>query len=282
MFLSYFLIEKNIKSVFILHDLLPLQFNFKEYDYLLDGFKTYLYNNICTSYKVICVSEFTKNCLNEYLQQHPYHFGYPPILNIPMPYQFRDEEKNIKLDEASLGNTFKILLPGSIESRKQQILFMKIFNKFIKKNPELDVELIVFGKVAEILKEEFEKEITRSNGKIEYLNYISNKELGNLYKDATLTCVLSLYEGWGMPIAESLWNGTPVLTSNFGSMKEVGGQGGCLLVDSTKESDIYNALDTLIKSSTEITKLKEDIKKCTFLDWNTYSNQLLNECLLLF
>ena len=288
MFLSYFLIEKNLKSLFILHDLLPLQFNFKEYEYLLDGFKTYLYNNICTSYKVICVSEFTKNCLNEYLQQHPYHFGYPPIVNIPMSYQFRDEEKNIKLDmdkgDIKIGstNTFKILLPGSIESRKQQLFFMKIFNKLIKQKPELDVELIVFGQVKDILKKEFEKELIRSNGKIEYLNYISNKELGNLYKEANLTCVISLYEGWGMPIAESLWNGTPVLTSNFGAMKEVAIQGGCLLVDSTKEQDIYNALDTLITNPTEINKLKDEIKKCTFPDWTTYSSHLLNECLSLF
>ena len=290
MFLSYFLLEKNLKSIFILHDLLPLQFNFKEYDYLLDGFKTYLYNNICTAYKVICVSEFTKNCLNDYLQQHPYSFGYPPILNIPMSYQFRDEEQNIKLDDIGIGigigigkvKTFKILLPGSVESRKQQIFFMKIFNKFIKKNPELDVELIVFGKVAHILKKEFEHEIIRSNGKIEYLNYISNKELGNLYKDATLTCVISIYEGWGMPIAESLWNGTPVLTSDFGAMKEVASQGGCLLVDSTKEQDIYNALDILIKNPNEINKLKEEIKKCIFPNWSTYSNKLLNECLSLF
>ena len=159
---------------------------------------------------------------------------------------------------------------------------MKIFNKLIKKNPELDVELIVFGKVADILKKEFEKEIIRSNGKIEYLNFISNKELGNLYKEANLTCVISLYEGWGMPIAESLWNGTPVLTSNFGAMKEVGSQGGCLLIDSTKEQDIYNAFEMLIKNPHEINKLKDEIKKCTFPDWSTYSSHLLNECLSLF
>jgi glycosyltransferase involved in cell wall biosynthesis len=35
-------------------------------------------------------------------------------------------------------------------------------------------------------------------------------------------CV-SYYEGWGLPIGESLWFGKPVLASNTSAMPEVGG-----------------------------------------------------------
>ena len=41
----------------------------------------------------------------------------------------------------------------------------------------------------------------------------------------------SLNEGFGLPIAESLASGTPVVTSEFGSMREIAGHGGGLLVD---------------------------------------------------
>lgn len=290
-YLSNFLINNNVKSVFILHDLLPLQFNFKEYEYLKEEFKNYLYNNICTAYKIISVSNFTQHNFIEYIQKYPYEFGCPYVVTIPMSYQFKDEKKYIfdeKEDDVSRDDndtyhdkSFKILLPGTIESRKQQIMFMKIFNNFIKKNPELNVELIVFGKVVETLKNDFEKELLRSNGKIEYLDYISNKELCNLYRKVDLTCVISLYEGWGMPIAESLWNGTPVLTSNFGAMKEVASKGGCYLVDTTNEKSIYNAIEKLVKHKEEVWKLKEEIKTCNFPDWKTYTNDLLNECITL-
>ena len=48
---------------------------------------------------------------------------------------------------------------------------------------------------------------------------------------ATFTCFISIYEGFGFPISESLWHGIPVLTSNFGSMEEIAICGGCYSIN---------------------------------------------------
>ena len=48
-------------------------------------------------------------------------------------------------------------------------------------------------------------------------------ELSVLYKHAAFTVFPSTYEGWGLPVGESLWHGTPCITSNISSLPEVGG-----------------------------------------------------------
>ena len=110
-----------------MHDIIALQFNNEEYKYLKEDFKSYLYNNICTAYKVISVSDFTRNEFLNYLNKYPYQFGIPTITYLPMSYQFHNKDRNFKDDIPVNQDSIRFLLPGTIESRKQQILFMKLF-----------------------------------------------------------------------------------------------------------------------------------------------------------
>jgi glycosyltransferase involved in cell wall biosynthesis len=56
------------------------------------------------------------------------------------------------------------------------------------------------------------------------INHISDSELRALY-DAAKFCVYpSLYEGWGLPVGEALSLGKAVLSSDRGSLPEVGGE----------------------------------------------------------
>lgn len=70
-----------------------------------------------------------------------------------------------------------------------------------------------------------EAEIRRVFGAVPGLRVIerpTDTMLANLYKNAEFTVFPSLYEGWGMPVGESLWCGTPCLASNCASIPEVG------------------------------------------------------------
>ena len=49
-------------------------------------------------------------------------------------------------------------------------------------------------------------------------------DLIELYKNAMATVVPSRLEGWGLPIGESLWLGTPVLAALTSSLPEAGGE----------------------------------------------------------
>jgi len=55
----------------------------------------------------------------------------------------------------------------------------------------------------------------------------------------------SLFEGFGLPLLESLQCGTPVITSNTSSLPEVAGDAG-LLVDPTSVESITGAIEKFL------------------------------------
>lgn len=59
-----------------------------------------------------------------------------------------------------------------------------------------------------------------------YTGKISEVELASWYRGAIATIFPSLYEGFGLPIIESMACGTPVVASNTTSLPEVGGNAG--------------------------------------------------------
>jgi glycosyltransferase involved in cell wall biosynthesis len=62
-----------------------------------------------------------------------------------------------------------------------------------------------------------------SNNTWIHLGNISDSDLKMLYRNATLTCLTSKYEGFGLPIIESLAEGTTVVTPRIPVFEEVGG-----------------------------------------------------------
>lgn len=65
---------------------------------------------------------------------------------------------------------------------------------------------------------------------VRFLGEVSDVELASLYRGACALVFISLYEGFGLPIVESMACGTPVLTSDVASMPEVAG-GAAVLVN---------------------------------------------------
>jgi len=76
---------------------------------------------------------------------------------------------------------------------------------------------------------------------IDYHPSAPAEKKASLIQNATCLVLPSLYEGYGLPIAEAQRLGVPVLTSNRGAMQEVAGD-GALLIDPTDEADMGQGL----------------------------------------
>ncbi len=55
------------------------------------------------------------------------------------------------------------------------------------------------------------------------LGYVETSELAGIYRMASMACIPSLYEGFGLPVLEAFSCGCPVVTTKNGSLPEVGG-----------------------------------------------------------
>ena len=76
---------------------------------------------------------------------------------------------------------------------------------------------------------------------VEFLGGVPNEALPTLYRNALALCLVSRYEGFGLPIVEAMQHGTPVLTSTISAMPEVAGD-AALLVDPDDTEAIGEAL----------------------------------------
>jgi len=285
--LKKYLSINNLKSIFILYDIIPLIL--PDYNCIREPFKLYMLHNLLHANKIITISNFTKIEFIKYCQQNNlYSFNFPIVENISLPHQYRNklkelstihENKDENENEQQFSNKITILVPGTVEPRKQQLKLVKIFNSFLQNNSSVDVEMIIFGNVLAVLEEEINNEIEKSNGKIKYLGIINNEKLAELYGKSTFSCFISQYEGFGFPIAESLWHGIPVLTSNFGSMLEISNCGGCYSINSHSDIEIYDALENLIKKPKIIQKLRSEINKNKFITWYDYCKSIYVEIL---
>jgi alpha-1,3-rhamnosyl/mannosyltransferase len=83
---------------------------------------------------------------------------------------------------------------------------------------------------------------------VRYLGYVPESELPAITSAATAFAYPSLYEGFGLPVAQALAAGVPVVTSNVSSLPEIAGD-AALLIDPRSPSEIASALDRLLTSA---------------------------------
>ncbi len=129
---------------------------------------------------------------------------------------------------------------GTIEPRKNIHTLIDAFNQLVEEHPELDVNLVLAGAAGWEKMPIIEQKVMESP-RIHYIGFVDDNDLPTLYTAAIATCYISKYEGFGLPILESMACGTPALYGNNSSMPEVAGNSG-ISVDADDVSDVSRGL----------------------------------------
>jgi glycosyltransferase involved in cell wall biosynthesis len=103
---------------------------------------------------------------------------------------------------------------------------------------------------------------------------VSDEELSRAYASASFTVFPSLHEGFGLPVAESLSYGTPVITTGYGSTAEIGGAGGCVLVDPRDDAALTGAMRRLLGEPEVLRGLRAQIAQRPVRGWSDYADEL--------
>lgn len=109
-----------------------------------------------------------------------------------------------------------------------------------------------------------------------FTGYTPDEDLPYLYSAATVFCFPSLYEGFGLPVLESMACGCPVVTSNSSSLCEVSGD-AALLVDPLDSGAIAEAVCTLITHDELRTEYSaKGLERARQFSWDRAGKQLLD------
>ena len=103
---------------------------------------------------------------------------------------------------------------------------------------------------------------------------VTEEHLYRLYANAHALVMPSLYEGFGLPVVESLSLGVPVITSRESAMSEVAGDAG-LFVDPTSEGEVTRALLTLSSDRVLYASLKQRaLIEAARYDWDQSARKM--------
>lgn len=103
---------------------------------------------------------------------------------------------------------------------------------------------------------------------------VSDRVLAGAYASAWFTVFPSLHEGFGLPVAESLSFGVPVITTGYGSTAEIGGPGGCVLVDPRDGRALTDAMRRLLGEPQVLAGLRAQIAGRPVRGWQDYADEL--------
>lgn len=127
-----------------------------------------------------------------------------------------------------------MLFVGCIEPRKNVGGIIRAYG-LLSPSLRRDVQLIIAGPFG-WESEELRKMLAANQHHVRYLGYVPERDLPGLVSGAVALVYPSFYEGFGLPAAQAMAAGVPVVGSNRSCLPEVIGDGGILVnPDSVEE-----------------------------------------------
>ena len=111
-----------------------------------------------------------------------------------------------------------LLHVGTIENRKNLLTILKSITEL----PKQHLAVIGSGKKYKTKCLNYIKK-HKLNDRVSFLSKLSIEEIAAIYQKSTIMIYPSIFEGFGIPILESLFSKTPVITSKGSCFSEVGG-----------------------------------------------------------
>jgi glycosyltransferase involved in cell wall biosynthesis len=141
-----------------------------------------------------------------------------------------------------------VLYVSSVAARKNHQFIAEVWSRLAGEMGRELPRLLFVGRAAADQKEALER-LTRNPSLEDHLIHVSgasDEQLAWLYEHCLFTVFPSLYEGWGLPVAESLAFGRVCLASNAGSIPEAAG-GVTPLLDPLDVTAWCDAVRTFIR-----------------------------------
>lgn len=237
---GYLSLNSKIPSLAVIHDI-----NFLHFPEDLPWSSRWFYNYFFPRYaqkatRLATVSEYSKNDLVKNYHIRPDNIdvlynGYNEV------YQPINEKDNQKVKERYTNGCDFFIFIGSLHPRKNVANMLKAFDKFKQAQPS-KIKFVIVG-------EQFFKtrdiknalDLMHYKGDVLFVGRQEPLQLRDLLASAISLVLVSKFEGFGIPVIESLKCNTPVIVSNVTSLPEVAGN-AAIYAEHNSVDSIANAM----------------------------------------
>ena len=257
----------------VIHDL-----NFEYYPQDLPYFERKYYKHFFPKYvqkadRIATVSEYTKN---DIIKLYSIAKGKIDVVynGASEAFQSLNEDEKQHVREKYSGGKPYFVFVGALHPRKNLVNLFKAFDSFSQSNPS-GIKLIIVGEKMWWTKEiRTAYEQMKRRDEVVFSGRLGFNELTKVVGSALALTYVSYFEGFGIPIMEAFYAGTPVITSNVTSMPEVAG-GAALLIDPFSIESISNAMQ-LISSDEKLRKslIEKGNERRNLFTWQKSADRL--------
>lgn len=258
--------EKTCPFVITLHDVIPITMPATVGPYYRKKFLSSISEILDKSDAILTVSEFSKSdiCRELSIPEEKVFVSKLAAEDIYVPMDKQLARAYIK-EKYGIEDSF-FLYVGGFNPRKN-IKSLLLAYAYIKRKLKKYHKVVILGKPGrsydDLVALSYELKI---NNDCIFPGFIPVDDMPLFYNAASVFVYPSLYEGFGLPVVESMACGTPVITSNVTSLPEVVGDGAI-----TVPPEDYEALGDYMLKLVEDEELYEEMRRKALKRASLYS-----------
>ncbi|MFT4028607.1 MAG: glycosyltransferase family 1 protein [Protaetiibacter sp.] len=198
----------------------------------------------------------------------------PAVHSVPLAVDVPPGAREIAASETGT-RVPTVLCVGSHEPRKNQEAVLFAAQRLHREG--VPIRMVFVGGGNRVAYADFDRRVRalrRTGMQVESHRRLSDAELWRLYGESRFSVFVSLHEGFGLPVAESLALGTPTLTSDRGSLAEIAALGGCVTVDPRDDEAIVNGMRALLSDDELRDRLAGEAARIASRSWLDYAERV--------
>jgi glycosyltransferase involved in cell wall biosynthesis len=213
----------GLRFALLIYDLIPVRRPEWNDRVVVRAFRRWIENTLPVCNWVFAISRATAADVEAYAREQG--IALPgPVVTLPLGSELRQSPGTRSARLPPTGSY--ALMVSTIEARKNHLLLFRVWRRLLDEMPREQVPTLVFaGRVGWLVADLMQQIANTENlgGKLIIIESPSDAELAALYDGCLFTLFPSLFEGWGLPVTESLGFGKPCLIANRTSLPEAGG-----------------------------------------------------------
>jgi glycosyltransferase involved in cell wall biosynthesis len=275
--------EKGVRFAALIYDIIPLRRPDWFGKAAVKNFRDWLTGTLLLADWVLTISAFTARDVCQYAQEKRISLRAAPT-PIPLGTGLRNSDA---AKRSSAGRPASSRLPAAnsyalivatIEVRKNHALLFEVWRRLLRDMPAESVPTLVFAGRVGWLVSDLMEQLRHSgflDGKIVHIESPTDEELETLYGGCLFTLFPSFYEGWGLPVTESLAFGRPCIISKATSLPEAGGS-LARYIDPDNTTDAYRVIRDAIEDPDGLLAWRDRVR-CEFrpVEWSESAHAVL-------
>jgi glycosyltransferase involved in cell wall biosynthesis len=195
----------------------------------------------------------------------------PEVVPCPLPHTLSVTGAAPALDSTDRPLVITI---GSLGRRKNQVALVEAAELLWRDGVDFELRLLGHRLPERSPLWELVRKLRALGRPVTVEKRVSDARIAESLAQARCLAFPSLHEGFGLPVVEALTQGVPVITSDFGSLREIAENKGGLLVDPENVDELAAAMRAVLTDDALHARLVAEAAARPVRTWSDYADDL--------